>query len=123
MAWIYKYMMNDIENFKDTMATWNTYLLKEDKIQNFFDENELIFFFQKGDNIYGANEDGRLTFATMNDKKEDKRVRDEIRVLAINLVKSINDEKSESMFNMKEMKKIKILDRDEAEKILHKKIK
>jgi hypothetical protein len=114
MAWIYKYMMNDIENFKNTMATWDTYLLKEDKIQNFFDENELIFFFQK---------DGRLTFATMNDKKEDKRVRDEIRVLAINIVKSINDEKSESMFNMKEMKKIKILDRDEAEKILHKKIK
>lgn len=123
MTWIYKYMMNDIENFKNTMATWDTYLLKENKIQNFFDENELIFFFQKGDNIYGANEDGRLTFATMNDKKEDKKVRDEIRVLAINLVKSINDEKSESMFNMKEMKKIKILDRDEAEKILHKKIK
>ena len=71
MAWIYKYMMNDIENFKNTMATWDTYLLKEDKIQNFFDENELIFFFQKGDNIYGANEDGRLTFATMNDKKEE----------------------------------------------------
>ena len=116
-------MMNDIENFKNTMATWDSYLLKEDKIQNFFDENELIFFFQKDDNIYGANEDGRLTFATMNDKKEDKRVRNEIRVLAINIVKSINDEKSESMFNMKEMKKIKILDRDEAEKILHKKIK
>ena len=116
-------MENHIEAFKNTLSNWNCYLLREDKIQKFIDENQLIFFFEKDGEIYGSSEDGRMAFATMNDKDESKTIKKEIRVLAINLLKSLKDEKSESMFGYKQMKNIKILDRDEVEKTLHKKLK
>lgn len=116
-------MENHIEIFKRTLANWNDYLFQENKIQKFLDENQLIFFFEKDGEIYGSSEDGRMAFATMHDKDEHKSIKNEIRVLAINLVKSLEDEKSESMFSIKQMKKIKVLDREEVEKILHKKIK
>lgn len=116
-------MENHIEIFKRTLQNWNNYLFQENKIQKFLDENQLIFFFEKDGELYGSSEDGRMAFAVMNDKDESKSIKKEIRVLAVNLLKSIENEKSESMFGIKQMKKIKVLDRDEVEKILHKKIK
>ncbi len=116
-------MENHIEKFKSTMNIWENYLHKENKIKKFLDENGLIFFFKKDNEIYGSNEDGRMAFATMNDKEESKVIKNEIRVLAINLQKSIDDDKSEKMFNKKDMKNAKVIDREEAEKELHEKIK
>ena len=60
----------------------------------------------------------RMAFATMKDKKEKSKFKNEIRILAINLSKSIDGYKSEATLSKKDLKGIKIIDREEAEKML-----
>ena len=116
-------MENFIETFKRTVAQWESYIERNELIQKLIDSNNLMFFFIKNGNLYGSNEDGRISFATMNDKKESKVIKNEIMVHAYDLEKSTSEDKHEVVLNRKAMKGIKILDRDEAENFLHKKKK
>lgn len=113
-------MENFIETFKRALHLWDTFVERDENVRKLLDDNQLIFFFKKDKEIYGASEDGRMSFACLNDKDEPEAIRREVRVHAINLKKSLGGEKSEVMFDRKAMKDIKVLDRDEVESILHK---
>lgn len=111
-------MKNFIERYKETQSAWDSFVLFENSLIKLIEENDLILFFVKGGSVYGTSEDGRMAFATMKDKKEKSKFKNEIRILAINLSKSIDGYKSEATLSKKDLKGIKIIDREEAEKML-----
>ena len=107
-------MKNFIERYKETQSAWDIFVLFENSLIKLIEENDLILFFVKGGSVYGTSEDGRMAFATMKDKKEKSKFKNEIRILAINLSKSIDGYKSEATLSKKDLKGIKIIDREEA---------
>lgn len=113
-------MENFIETFRQAMKLWDSFTEKDERVQKMLDDNQLIFFFKKNGEIYGASEDGRMSFACINDDEEPESVKREVRVHAMNLSKSFSGEKAEVMFDRDAMSDITVLDRDEIESILHK---
>jgi len=113
-------MENFIETFKRSLHLWDAFRERDEKVQKLLDDNHLIFFFKKDGDIYGASEDGRMSFACLNDDDESEVIKREVRVHAINLKKSLGGEKSEVMFDRDAMKGVKVLDRDDVESMLHK---
>lgn len=111
-------MENFIELYKRTQSSWDKFKVFEADIQRLIDGSELIFFFKKGKEVFGSTEEGRMAFAVMNDKSEDKRLRDDVRVHAINLSKSMGSDKIESSLSREQMSEVKVIDRERAEKIL-----
>jgi len=112
-------------SFMDLVDTWNCYLESEDKeskIKTLLDGQGLILFFKKGKDIFGASEESRLIFAKM--KTPDEDVNDdwlkEAIFMALNLKKALLGKEVESTFSTKDLKSIKIIDRDDAEKLLKK---
>lgn len=91
--------------------------------------NELIapfvFFFKKDNNIFGAGEDSRVVFAKMKHPDDDlpSGWKDEANFSAHNLQRSVSGEPAQNIFSSKDLKKIKILDKDEVSKMLHKEVK
>lgn len=103
---------------------WDEYLLKEDiknRILALLDGQDLILFFKKDQDIFGANEENRLIFAKLKEKKENEFWKNEASFMAINLSKAIEGENVKSVFNKKNLKEIKVIDHDEALKLLLKK--
>lgn len=113
-------MENFIELYKRTQSSWDSFRIFEADLQRLIDGSELIFFFKKGKEVFGATEEGRMAFAVMNDKSEDKKLKDDVRVHAINLSKSMGGEKTESSLSREQMSVVKVIDRERAEKLLHK---
>lgn len=83
-----------------------------------------VFFFKKGKELFGAGEDSRVVFAKI--KHPDDEIpdawKDEANFSAHNLNKSMIGEPSQNVFSIKDMKSIKILDKDEVCKMLQKEI-
>lgn len=113
-------MENFIELYKRTQSSWDCFRIAEADIQRLIDGNELIFFFKKGKELFGATEEGRMAFAVMNDKSEDNKLKDEVRVHAVNITKSIDGEKSEASLSREQMSGVKVLEREDVEKAIHK---
>lgn len=107
--------MNTAE-FKNFFHLWDNYLTKE-KIKKYLDDSDHILFFKYKGEIFGTNEEGRLTFARMKDPK-DEDYSEELSFSAMNLSKTIKNDKSESVFSTDDVKNIKILSREEVEKQL-----
>jgi len=112
-------------SFRSLMDTWDNYLESEDKeakIRKLLDGQGLILFFKKGKEIYGAPEQSRVIFAKM--KTPDEDVNDdwmkEANFMALNLGKALTGEEVENMFSAKDLKSIKVMDRDKVEKLLKK---
>ena len=81
---------------------------------------EFVMFFEKDKSVYGADEDARLVFARIKnpDKETTKDWVKEANFMAINLTKALTGDKVHNMFSKADIKKIKILDEEEAEKKL-----
>ena len=94
----------------------------EEKINHLIDSNGYILFFRKDDDVFGAGEDSRLVFAKMKSPDEDmpKGWEDEASFSADNLNKSVKGEPSQHVFNNDDLKKMDVVDREEAVKILKK---
>ncbi len=90
------------------------------QISSLLNGQEFVMFFEKDKSIYGAGEDSRLTFAKMKHPDEDvtKDWVKEATFMAINLTKALTGDKVHSIFTQADLKKIKILDQEEAEKKL-----
>lgn len=106
------------------MDKWDEWCLYEAEIKQIgdvLDGNGLILFFRRGDDLFGAGEDSRLTFARMkgSDDEDGESWRNDARFLALNLMKTMMGEPGESLFSMKDLPGIKIIDRDEAVTRLH----
>lgn len=103
-------------NFRELMDKW-------DKASRLFEESDLCLFFKKDDTVYGATENGRITYARMKnpESKEDAEWAKEATFSAYDLEKSSSGDKSMSVFRAEDMKKIKVVTQEEAEKELEKK--
>ncbi len=103
-------------SFRELMDKW-------DNSSNIFIENDLCLFFKKDGSFYGTAESGRITFARMKnpESKEDKDWQKEATFTAYDLEKTDEKNKSISVFNTKDIKKLKVLSKEEIEKQLEKK--
>ena len=111
-------------SFRDLMDRWDKQLiLKEeyDSINDLLDKHELILFFKKGDDLFGAPEESRLIFAKLKTDVEDDPMmpgfRQEARFPAVNLAKIISNDpenSNETVFCAKDLPKIKVCSREDA---------
>ena len=94
---------------------------KENKVRSLLDGH--ILFFKKKAGIFGAPEESRVTFARLKNPEEDdvSGFQDEATFMALNLLDALTGKSSQSLFGFKDLPDIKVLDRDECEKILLKK--
>ena len=84
-------------------------------------EEPLVFFFKKGEEIYGGPEDSRLVFAKIKNPDDDdpEAWGKEAAFHAINLIKALKDQEEEKTFCKRDLRGMKIIDgKDELEKLL-----
>ncbi len=112
-------------DFRQTMDDWDWHLIEneidgrvEDLIAPF------VFFFKKDKELFGAGEESRLVFAKMKHPDDDlpSGWKDEANFTAHNLNKSVIGEPAQHVFSCKDLKAIKILDKEKVSEILHKDI-
>lgn len=99
------------------------YLIEEDKsskIDNIINGQNLILFFKKDNNIFGAPEESRLIFAKMKNPDED--VTDdwatEAKFSAFDLMQALMGKEVQNLFSSVDIPKIQIIDDNKAKKIL-----
>lgn len=105
------------------MDLWDDYLLEEEdqeSFKHFLDMQGLILFFKKDGDFFGAGEDSRVVFARLKHPDDDssKGWEDEASFTATNLSKMVNGEPSTHVFSKSDIKKIRIVDRDDVVKQL-----
>ncbi len=93
---------------------------KQNKVKNILDGQNLILFFTKDDGIFGAPEESRVVFAKMKNPDEDMPDgwADEAQFMATDLIKAMMGDKTDNIFGAKDLKSIRIQDRDAIEKLL-----
>jgi hypothetical protein len=108
-------------SFRDLMDRWDIHLENIDSMNDLLDKHELILFFKKGDDYFGAPEDSRVVFAKLKTDTEDDPMmpgfRQEARFPAFNLIKFLSNDperSTESVFGIKDLPKISVCTREEA---------
>jgi len=114
--------------FRSLMDKWDQFVESKKSLSELIDDHGLILFFKKDKEIYGAPEESRLIFAKLKTDKEDDPMQPgflkeaQFTAIKISKLKSNDEEDSkEVVFGAKDIKKIKVIDRDEALKLLGKK--
>jgi len=111
-------------SFRDLMDMWDTELAEsafDNKIKALVDGRGLILFFKKGDDIFGCDEDSRVLFAKMKNPKIEElpdNWDEEASFLANNLSRAIRGESTQNVFAKKDLKDIKVIDKEDAENAL-----
>ena len=97
----------------------------EKSITSLIDGEGYILFFKKGDEIYGADEDSRIVFAKIKHPDEDmpSNWKEEANFSAHNLNKMLRGEPGEHIFGVKDLKELKVMDRDAVVEDLKKNVK
>lgn len=108
--------------FRDLMDQWDYQLQTErkEKVRSMINSN-LILFFNKDGEYFGCPEESRLVFAKLKVPDEDVTPAwdEEAAFLAYNLSKSLEeDEIPKRLFYKKDMDDLKIIDKEDLEKIL-----
>lgn len=95
----------------------NSFLTEEESlnIQHLLDSQGMIFFFEKDDDYFGAGEDSRVIFARMKHPDDDSPNgwAEEASFTADNLTKMMQGEPCQRVFGTDDIKKIKVIDRDD----------
>ena len=97
--------------FRNLMDIWDVQL-HEKSIDDFIDKNQLLLFFTKDDECFGAPEPSRLVFAKLKSDDCDEDWKNEASFLAMNLKDAMNGNKKEHVFSNKDLDLIKILDKE-----------
>jgi len=107
--------------FRSLLDTWDENL-SSDKITTMLEDNGFVLFFTKEKEVFGATEDGRLTFARMKnpDHDEPAKYMKEATFSATNLTKAVEGEQTKTVIGYRDLPQIKIISEDEAEKLLKK---
>lgn len=105
-------------SFRELMDKWDTH-------RKLILENDLCLFFKKDGKLYGTTETGRITFARMKNPEsdDDKAWRKDATFTAYDLEKTAEGDEKASVFGLADIVDIKMVDEDEAKKILKKKHK
>jgi hypothetical protein len=107
------------------MDMWDEFLLDEEaaaKIESLIDSAGHILFFKKGNELFGAGEDGRVVFAKMKhpDEEMPKNWEEEASFSADNLNKVVRGEPPQHVFHKADLDEIQIMDREEVVESLRK---
>lgn len=87
------------------------------KLQMILDNGNLILFFRYKDEVYGAGEGSRVTFAKMKDPADEDHTAGwlkEASFMATNLTKMGQGQTSQMIFSEKDLKDIDVLSKEEA---------
>lgn len=110
------------------MDDWDEYLENEEiesKINNYLNNNGYVMFFKKDDDIFGAPEEGRITFAKM--KNPDGDLPDswskDASFSADNISKALEGINNQAFVGKDTVGKIKVIDQDNAKGLLINKAK
>jgi hypothetical protein len=114
-----EYRSPAFSNFRELMDIWDE-AVERDKIQALLGNNNLIFFFKKDGDVFGAPEGSRVVFAKMKSPDEDKEWAKEATFMAINLSKAMDGEVTRSVLTHDDLGNIEGIDQDAAEKELAK---
>lgn len=111
------------------MDLWDNVLAEEerrDQILSVINSPNLVLFFTKDDSVFAAPEDSRVVFARLKSKSDEdgEKWKNDADFMAINLTSLVSDGKvSQSVMCKKDLRKIKVIDREEVEKLLMKQSK
>lgn len=111
-------------SIRPLIDTWTAWVIREgqeDRVHTLLDGNGLLMFFKKDGDYFGAPEESRLTFAKMKNPEGDRM--DDASFVAINLTRTVMGEPTKVIINKKDLKKIKIVKREDAEKKLLAKVR
>jgi hypothetical protein len=107
------------------MRLWEAAEHKENKkqrVKKVIDGNGLIFFFKKGDSIFGGPEDSRLVFAKMKgppDEDTPEGWSDDASFMAYDLLKAMGGHpETQNIFGAKDLDDIKLIEPEGIEDLL-----
>jgi len=110
---------NLMKNFRDF---WESSLsdLQQKKLRMLFDGGNLLFFFRYNNEVYGAPELSRVTFAKMKNPDDDESMgfRKEASFTATNLSKLAIGQQQTMLFVYKDLPQIGVLSKEEAMRAL-----
>ena len=111
--------------FRDWIELADNFMLESEvdsKIDSLIDEQGIILFFKKDDDVYGCSEDGRVVFARIKNPDEDlpSGWEDEASFSAFNLNKMVRGEPGEHVLKKDDIEKLKVIEREEAVEELRK---
>lgn len=103
--------------FRQLMDTWDAFCAMEaqrNEIDDLLDKQQLIMFFKKGNDYFGAPEESRLIFAKLKSDDEDSPPdwKKEAKFIALNLAQALAGQQVENMFGEKDLGDLSLLDRD-----------
>ena len=107
------------------MDDWDQHLIEAEIDSRINDLTApFVFFFKKGKELFGAGEDSRVVFAKIKhpDDELPSGWKDEANFSANNLNKAMIGEPAQHVFSIKDLKSIKILDKEEVDALLQKEI-
>jgi len=110
-------------SFRKLMDLWDE-VQKTSKanVESIIDSNQLVFFFKIGKEIFGAPEEGRITFANIKHPNADDppKFSKEASFTAYNLSKALTGDRVQSVFGKKDMTRMDVCSREEITKALQK---
>ena len=112
--------------FRDLMDMADEHAYIEDcrhRVESMIDNGDYVLLFKKDKDYFGGGEDSRVVFAKMKDPNDEDAPSgwdEEASFSADNLLKKLKGEPAQNIFDKKDLKKIKIVDREEIIDKLHK---
>jgi hypothetical protein len=106
-------------SFRELITKWDRCLdIQEEKtmIGDQLDRHGCIMFFRRGDDLFGAPEESRLTFAKIKSEDDDitDQWRQEAKFIAINLIQALLGQTTQNLFGLKDIPGLKLIDRENA---------
>ena len=109
-------------SFRKLMTLWDNILEEEERenaVASLLDGQNLILFFRRGDELFGAPEESRVTFARLkNPEPDDDGFLQDANFLALNLLDALIGKKTQAVFTTKDLPKIKIINKDKCQQLL-----
>lgn len=103
---------SDFRNIMDLWDEATAHQKKKNKLKDLIQGNGLILFFKKGKTVFGAPEESRLAFARLKEEGHDGTF------IAFKLDDALKGKSVKEEFGKDQLSEIKIIDEDEAEKLL-----
>lgn len=106
-------------SFRELLTTWDEQIEK-DKLAKVVEDDNFSFFFQKDKEFFGAPEESRIVFARMKnpDEDSDKEWAKDANFIGIDIEKAAKGEQVQRLFGLKDLKEIKVIEKDEVLKKL-----
>lgn len=110
-------------SMRPLLDSWDEFLAEEDRqnrIQAALNSPNIVLFFVEDNQVYGAPEDSRVIFARMKAKGDEdgEKWKKDADFMAFNLSTLDDGRVTQSVFGKKDLRKIKVIEKEEAERRL-----